>query len=81
MVDSTPLNVGVPRQVQEIHKTYILTEEHGGTRLTVTLSGYEQEPNDTRWNNLERDTFGFGMMLQNTKAYIEGQSLPYPGGF
>jgi uncharacterized protein YndB with AHSA1/START domain len=62
-------------------KTYTLQEENGGTRLTVTLAGYEQEPSDTRWNNMEQDTFGFGMMLQNTKAYIEGQNLPYPGGF
>ena len=60
---------------------YTLLEEKGGTRLTVTHSGYELEPDDTRWNNMERNTFGFGMMLQNTKAYLEGASLPFPGGF
>ena len=62
-------------------KKYTLKEENGGTRLTVTLSGYEQEPEDSRWSNMEENTFGFGMMLQNTKAYIEGKALPFPGGF
>jgi uncharacterized protein YndB with AHSA1/START domain len=62
-------------------KIYTLTEENGGTRLTVMLSGYEQEPEETRWGNMEQNTFGFGMMLQNTKAYLEGQELPFPFGF
>jgi uncharacterized protein YndB with AHSA1/START domain len=62
-------------------KTYTLKEEKGGTRLIVTLSGYEQEPEDARWGKIEQDTFGFGMMLQNTKAYIEGKALPFPFGF
>lgn len=62
-------------------KTYTLTEEKGGTRLTVTYSGYEQEPEESRWSNMEENGFGFGMMLQNTKAYVEGTDLPFPGGF
>jgi uncharacterized protein YndB with AHSA1/START domain len=62
-------------------KAYTLTEDNQGTRLIVTLSGYEPEPDDLRWNHMEQDAFGFGMMLQNTKAYIEGQSLPFPMGF
>jgi uncharacterized protein YndB with AHSA1/START domain len=61
--------------------TYTLKEENGGTRLTVTLSGYEHDPEDTRWGRLEQDAFGFGMMLQNVKAYVEGQPLPFPFGF
>jgi uncharacterized protein YndB with AHSA1/START domain len=61
--------------------TYTLKEENGGTRLTVTLSGYEQEPEDTRFGRLEQDVFGFGMMLQNAKAYLEGSELPFPFGF
>jgi uncharacterized protein YndB with AHSA1/START domain len=62
-------------------KIYTLTAEKGGTRLTVTLSGYEQEAEDTRWGNMEQNAFGFGMMLQNAKAYIEGAELPFPFGF
>jgi hypothetical protein len=56
-------------------------EEHGGTRLTLTLAGYEQEPDDTRWGHIEENAFGFGMMLQNTKAHAEGRNLPFPWGF
>jgi uncharacterized protein YndB with AHSA1/START domain len=62
-------------------KQYTLKEENGGTRLTVILSGYEQEAEDARWSNMEQNTFGFGMMLQNAKAYIEGEELPFPFGF
>jgi uncharacterized protein YndB with AHSA1/START domain len=62
-------------------KQYTLKEEMGGTRLTVMLSGYEQEPEASRWSNMEQNAFGFGMMLQNTKAFIEGEELPFPFGF
>jgi uncharacterized protein YndB with AHSA1/START domain len=65
-----------------IHVTaYTLEEENGGTRLTLTHSGYELEPEDTRWNNMEQNAFGFGMMLENLRAHVEGRSLPYPFGF
>ncbi len=62
-------------------RTYTLEEENGGTRLTVTLSGYETVPEEARWSSMEQDTFGFGMMLQNVKAVLEGEELPYPFGF
>jgi len=65
----------------EKNKVYTLTEENGGTRLTLILTGYEQEPDDSRGSRMEENAFGFGMMLQNTKAYIEGDSLPFPWGF
>jgi len=60
---------------------YTLQEEHGGTRLIVTHSGYELVPEEMRWSAMEQNAFGFGMMLENVKAHIEGKSLPYPGGF
>jgi uncharacterized protein YndB with AHSA1/START domain len=63
------------------HTTYSLRDESDGTRLMVNYVGYELDPEATRWENLERDTYGFGMMLQNTKAFIEGKVLPFPGGF
>jgi uncharacterized protein YndB with AHSA1/START domain len=62
-------------------RTYTLTEENGGTRLLLTIVGYEPEADDTRWGHMEQDTFGIGMMLQNTKAFVEGESLPFPWGF
>jgi uncharacterized protein YndB with AHSA1/START domain len=60
---------------------YTLTEENNGTRLTLTNTGYEAEPVDTRWGPMEQNTFGYGMMLQNAKAFVEGQPLPFPWGF
>jgi uncharacterized protein YndB with AHSA1/START domain len=60
---------------------YTLQEEQGGTRLTVTNSGYELAPEEARWSAMEQNAFGFGMMLANLQAHVEGQRLPYPGGF
>ncbi|MEP7291445.1 MAG: SRPBCC family protein [Chloroflexota bacterium] len=60
---------------------WALAEENGGTRLTLTHSGYEQKPVETRHNDMEQNGFGFGMVLQNLKAQLEGTSLPYPFGF
>jgi uncharacterized protein YndB with AHSA1/START domain len=59
----------------------ILTEENGGTRLTLVDMGYELQPEDARWNNMEQNAFGYVQMLQNLKALVEGQSLPFPTGF
>jgi uncharacterized protein YndB with AHSA1/START domain len=61
--------------------TWTLTEEKGGTRLTLVHSGYELMPDNTRHDPMEQNAFGFGMMLANIKAHIEEQILPYPGGF
>ncbi len=60
---------------------YTLTEENGGTRLTILYSGYERDAAETRGTGMEQSTFGYGMMFQNIKAYVEGQPLPFPGGF
>jgi uncharacterized protein YndB with AHSA1/START domain len=60
---------------------YTLEEEDGGTRLTLVYTGYELEAAETRRQNMEQNTFGFGMMLANLKASVEGKSLPFPGGF
>jgi uncharacterized protein YndB with AHSA1/START domain len=59
---------------------YTLQAEGMGTRLTVTNTGYEQM-GEARWGAMEQNTFGFGMMLQNLKAYVEGRDLPVIGGF
>ena len=60
---------------------YLLQEENNGTRLTITNSGYELLPEDARWSTMEQNAFGFGMMLENLRAYVENQDLPTPGGF
>jgi uncharacterized protein YndB with AHSA1/START domain len=61
--------------------TWILEEEDGGTRLTLTNSGYELAPADTRHGAMEQNAFGFGMMMENLEAYVDGRALPYPWGF
>jgi uncharacterized protein YndB with AHSA1/START domain len=76
----------VTRSVAEESKvsdmtTYALKEESGGTRLTLTYTVYEQTPDESSWATLEQHAFGFGMMLENLRASVEGTSLPYPGGF
>lgn len=60
---------------------WTLVPEDGGTRLTITYSGYERDPEYARHDGMEQNAFGFGVMLQNIKAHIEGQPLPMPGGF
>ena len=60
---------------------YLLQEERGGTRLTITNSGYELLPDDERWSTMEQNAFGFGMMLENLRAYVESQDLPTPVAF
>lgn len=60
---------------------YVLTDEKDGTRLTIAHSGYELDPEAERNDRIEQNGFGFGMMLLNIKAYVEGQSLPNPSGF
>src|SRR5258706_4862453 len=69
-----------PPEVQHM-TVWTLDEENDGTRLTITHTGYELESEDIRHNNMEQNAFGFGMMLENLRAYVEGQSLPFPGGF
>lgn len=72
----------VPEQDDVIHVTdWQLTEEKGGTRLTLTYSGYELESVEARANSMEQNAFGFASMLENLAAYIQGETLPYPQGF
>lgn len=60
---------------------YRLEEENGGTRLTLTHTGYERMPEDVRQQRLLQDSMGFTMMLENLQAHGEGRSLPHPQGF
>jgi len=72
----------VPEPPETPHvTTWSLQEEKGGTRLTITFSGFELEAEDVRWVNMEQHSFGFGMMLANLAAHVEGRSLPIPQGF
>lgn len=61
--------------------TYTLEEEDGGTRLWLYYSGYEREAADVRRSNMDQNTFGFGMMLENLRAVAEGDGVPHEQGF
>lgn len=61
--------------------TYTLEEENGGTRFTVTETGYEALSEEARQARLDQDYYGWTMALENLNAYIEGRSLPRPEGF
>ena len=56
-----------------------LQEENGGTRLTLIYTGTQMD--DAHRGMFEQHAFGFGMMLENVQASVEGRDLPYPGGF
>jgi uncharacterized protein YndB with AHSA1/START domain len=58
---------------------YLLQEERGGTRLTITNSGYQLLAGDERWSTMEQNAFGFGMMLENLRAYVESKDLSTHG--
>lgn len=64
-----------------ISTTYTLEEENGGTRFTVTQTGYELLPEDARRERYGQDGKGWEMALQNLLAHIQGRSLPHPEGF
>jgi uncharacterized protein YndB with AHSA1/START domain len=61
--------------------TYTLEEENGGTRFTVTETGFEALSEEARQARLDQDDQGWIMALENLKAYIDGRSLPRPEGF
>jgi uncharacterized protein YndB with AHSA1/START domain len=73
-------SVAKPPETSQV-TTWLLEEEKGGTRATITNSGYELQPEGTRHPNMEQNAMGFGMALANLKAYNEGQPLPNPYGF
>lgn len=61
--------------------TYTLTEENGGTRFTVTETGFEALTPGERNTQLDQNGEGWEMALQNLNAYILGMPLPRPQGF
>lgn len=60
---------------------YRLQAEGDGTRLRLMNWGYGSLTDDARHSAMEQNAFGFGMMLDNIRALLEGKSLPVPGGF
>jgi len=57
--------------------SFLLEEENGGTRVTISESGYEALPADVRQQWLDATGGGYTMSMANLKAYLEGQKLPH----
>jgi uncharacterized protein YndB with AHSA1/START domain len=57
--------------------TFLLEEENGGTRVTISESGYESLPDDERQQWLDATGAGYTMSMENLKAHLEGRSIPY----
>lgn len=55
-----------------IYTTYILEVENGGTRVTVTESGFEALPEDIRQKRFDSTATGYETVLKGLKDYLEG---------
>lgn len=53
---------------------YVLEEERGGTRVTVTESGFEGMPEEIRQQRFDRTAKGYETVLQSLKAFLERES-------
>jgi len=70
--------VDPPRQIttrnlpdRSMTTTYTLEEENGGTRFTVTETGFEALPEDVRKEHLDQNGKGWETVLENLKAHVE----------
>ena len=57
--------------------TFALAEENGGTRATISESGYEAIPADEREEWLASISTGYAMSMENLKALVEGREVPH----
>src|SRR5688572_6385024 len=57
----------------EMTTTFILEEENGGTRVTVTETGFEALPDDIHQQRLDKTGEGYSKVLANLKAILEGK--------
>lgn len=55
----------------EMITTFRLEEENGGTRVTVTESGFEALPGDVRQQRVDSTAQGYETVLAGLKAYVE----------
>jgi uncharacterized protein YndB with AHSA1/START domain len=57
----------------DIYTIYQLEEENGGTRVTVTETGFEALPDDIRQTRFDQTAKGYATVLDGLKAHVEGQ--------
>jgi uncharacterized protein YndB with AHSA1/START domain len=51
---------------------FVLAEENGGTRVTVTEDGFEALPDDIRQQRIEKTGEGYTTVLASLKEHVEG---------
>ncbi|MCU0490723.1 MAG: SRPBCC domain-containing protein, partial [Chloroflexaceae bacterium] len=54
-----------------IYTTFRLTEENGGTRVTVTETGFEALPDEIRQQRFDSTAQGYATVLAELKVYGE----------
>lgn len=55
-----------------IYTTYLLAEENGGTRVTVSETGFELLPDDVRQKRYDSTLAGYETVLAGLKTHVEG---------
>lgn len=59
-------------QAANAYTIFDLAEENGGTRITVTETGYEALSGAERQERMDSTGSGYTKVLANLKAYVEG---------
>lgn len=54
--------------------TYVLTEERGGTRVTVSETGFEALSDDIRQQRFDSTAQGYETVLADLKAFVESEA-------
>lgn len=54
-----------------MYTLYLLTEENGGTRVTVRETGFEALPDDVRQKRFDSTSQGYATVLAGLKEYVE----------
>jgi uncharacterized protein YndB with AHSA1/START domain len=57
--------------------TFLLEEENDGTRITIRETGFESLAADIRQQRIEQTAAGYGISLENLRAYLMRELIPY----
>jgi uncharacterized protein YndB with AHSA1/START domain len=57
----------------EMFTIFVLSEENGGTRVTVSETGFEALPEDVRQKRYDSTAQGYETVLAGLKAFVEGK--------
>ena len=57
-----------------MYTSFVLAEENGGTRVTVSETGFEGLPDDLRQKRMDQTSKGYATVLANLKALLEREN-------